>query len=335
MKSLRLAMLPMAMLVLLATQAQSATLQYASGGFAVTPFLYGKINIDTSGQVNPPVMEMYNPGPALGIKTLSGSKAMEITSDGLSTVQGRVSWNLQADYGKNFTLKIEARNWVNQIMVHSENRSSLRVDSQDGLFLQVAPGAGEKLGQPVKLYLSYEVLTARNYNEDNDPAKLKLESNGSQPNRISVNGVQTNFFSPTHVGNYSSSGDHIPWPSDYSAVKFHSMSYDGPWPYKYECWQTGENIEAGPGDLIYFPGWPKEYLRFDHPLTCKIGDLIGLNLGLFQEVMDVPSDLGGYPGIDTEISFSLTPHVIPLPGSVFLMGTGFLLLVAVYTRRRS
>jgi hypothetical protein len=332
MKTIRLTILLLIMLGFLVPLAPAATLEYTSGSFAVTPFLYGKISADL-GQANSSILQVYNPGPSFGVQTLSGSKDMNISSDGLSIVQGHVSWNLQATYGKTFTLKIEAYNWLNQIMAHSENRSSLKVDSQDGLFLQVMPGAGEKFGQPVKLYLNYDVLTARNFNRDNDPSNLRIESAYSQPTRISVNGVPQDVFPLIQLRNYCSSEHCVPWPSDYSPVQFRSMSYDGPWPYQHECWQTGTNIEAGPGQLISCPDWPVQYLMFDHPITCQIGDVIGLNIGFIQEILDARSDLGGYPGIDTDISFSLKPQVIPVPGSTFLLGTG-LLLLTICTRGR-
>ena len=51
------------MLFLLSTPGYGATLQYASGAFAVTPYIYGKITDTACGPPDPPVMEEYNPGP--------------------------------------------------------------------------------------------------------------------------------------------------------------------------------------------------------------------------------------------------------------------------------
>ena len=41
------------MLLFLPTQVYGATLQYASGGFAVTPYIYGKITEDACGLAVP------------------------------------------------------------------------------------------------------------------------------------------------------------------------------------------------------------------------------------------------------------------------------------------
>ncbi len=237
-----------------------------------------------------------------------------------------------------FSLSSETRNWVNQVQNHSDNRCSIRMNTQDGLFLQVTPEAGEKIGQSVKLYLSYNIYASSSAgctNTDNDPADLIFESVGSQPNRITVNSVPKYSFPSSHISVDCLTSDCISWESaDCGPVQFHITSHDGPYPFQYEV-EPETFIEVNPGELIEYSLWGREFFVFDYPVQGKIGDLIGLNLGYFQDLSDIRSDLGGYPEIFTKFDFSLTAQVVPLPGSVFLLGAGLLLLAGARGRHRS
>ena len=301
MPSKRLILLCGLMLLLLPPQVYGATLQYESGAFAITPYIYGKITADSSGILDPPVIGIYNPGPQVGINNLSGSKDLRITTSyPYAEVRGLVSWNLQANYGKNFSFSCKTSNWMGKNEVFSDNLSFIRMDTRDGLILRVAPEAGERIGQPVKLFLTYDVNTYRNsWNEDEDPGNMKLEAGDSQPNRINVNGVPNYLLPMFNVNNTCLSADCIPWPGyeGFDSVRFYYASHDGPWPYNYEGYLVEYPIEANPGELIHTDGFIGEYLviSFNNPLTCKIGDLIGLNLGYFQELSDTRSDRGGIP----------------------------------------
>ena len=336
MESKRLILLCGLMLLLLPTQVYGATLQYASGALAVTPYIYGKITEDACGIPDPPVIGEYNPGPFVGINNLSGSKDLTIVGC-MSEITSHVSWDLQAAYGKKFSLSTETYNWLNRYGNTSENRCSIRMNTQDGLILQVTPEAGEKIGQAVKLYLSYNIFAGSavgSTNADNDPADLIFESVGSQPNRITVNSVPKYSFPSSHISVNCSTSDCISWPADCGPVQFHISSHDGPYPFQYEV-EPETFITVNPGELIEYSWWGREFFVFDYPLQCKIGDLIGLNLGYFQEVSDIRSDLDGYPEIFTKFDFTMTAQVVPLPGSVFLLGAGLLLLAGVRAAHRS
>jgi hypothetical protein len=340
---LRRSMLILGLVLLyLPTQAYGATLQYDRGSFAVTPYIYAQITEDSGGIPNPPIIGTYNPGPQVGTNTLSGS--YDIAINGFqSFVQSHVSWNLQATYGKNFAVSGESHNWTNKSICDSDNKCSIRVDTQDGLVLKVEPEAGEKIGQTVKLFLKSNIFpSGGETNPDNDPAIFRLEAGDLQPNRINVNSISKYTFPLVQVATSCSSGDCYTWagPGELG-LQFHYESYDGPWPYLYNVWGgepgEGPTIEAWPGELNHFDEFdPEEYLLFDYPITCKIGDLIELDLGFFQEISDLRSDLGGYPENFTRFDFTLSAQVVPspLPGSVFLLGAGLLLLAGTRVRRR-
>ena len=215
------------MLFLLSTPGYGATLQYASGAFAATPYIYGKITDTACGPPDPPVMEEYNPGPLY----ISGSKNMNISYCS-GEVNGQVSWNIGATYGKTFSLNGEGTNWINRVDCTADNHSFIRL-STNGLTLQVMPEAGESIGQTVRLSMNYIVQTANvaGNNTDHDPAQMILESEASQPNKISVNGISRYSFPLFQVSSVCSSC--IPW-SDYKGVEYSFANYNGPWPYVYE-----------------------------------------------------------------------------------------------------